>query len=71
SPKSLPSSHSSFTSYPASPLHQVFTQSTMEEAIERAEAIIKKWDPNTPFFTKIVSLFNHSRKEAKEFIKCV
>ncbi|KAL0729588.1 hypothetical protein Bca4012_025681 [Brassica carinata] len=43
----------------------------MEEAIERAEAIIKKWDPNTPSFTKIVSLFNHSRKEAKEFIKCV
>ncbi|KAG2328942.1 hypothetical protein Bca52824_000122 [Brassica carinata] len=71
SPKSLPSSPSPFTSYPPSPLHQVFTQSTMEEAIERAEAIIKKWDPNTPSFTKIVSLFNHSRKEAKEFIKCV
>ncbi|KAF3496226.1 hypothetical protein DY000_02056248 [Brassica cretica] len=43
----------------------------MDEAIARAEAIIKKWDPNTPSFTKIVSLFNHSRKEAKEFIKCV
>nr|VDD57433.1 unnamed protein product [Brassica oleracea] len=71
SPKSLPSSPHSFTSSPASPLHQVFTQSTMDEAIARAEAIIKKWDPNTPSFTKIVSLFNHSRKEAKEFIKCV
>ncbi|KAJ0246946.1 Exocyst complex component EXO70H1 [Hirschfeldia incana] len=71
SPKSLPSSPSSFTSFPPSPLHQVFTQTTMEEAIERAEAIIKKWDPSTPSFTKIVSLFNHSRKEAKEFIKCV
>ncbi|KAG2258013.1 hypothetical protein Bca52824_077307 [Brassica carinata] len=71
SPKSLPSSPHSFTSSPASPLHQVFTQSTMDEAIARAEAIIKKWDPNTPSITKIVSLFNHSRKEAKEFIKCV
>ncbi|CAN7095062.1 unnamed protein product [Brassica rapa subsp. narinosa] len=71
SPKSLPSSPHSLTSSPASPLHQVFTQSTMDEAIARAEAIIKKWDPNTPSFTKIVSLFNHSRKEAKEFIKCV
>ncbi|KAF8101948.1 hypothetical protein N665_0201s0243 [Sinapis alba] len=58
SPKSHPSSPSSFTSFPPSPLHQVFTQSTMEEAIETAEAIIKKWDPNTPSFTKI-------------FIKCV
>ncbi|CAH8389694.1 unnamed protein product [Eruca vesicaria subsp. sativa] len=71
SPKFHPSSPSSFSSYPPSPLHHVFTQSTMEDAIEKAEVIIKKWDPNTPSFTKIVSLFNHSRKEAKEFIRCV
>ncbi|KAJ4904692.1 exocyst subunit exo70 family protein H1 [Raphanus sativus] len=71
SPKSLPSSPSSFTSFPASPLSQNFTQSSMEEAVERAEAVIRRWDPNTPSFTKIVSLFNHSRKEAKEFIICV
>uniref|UniRef100_A0A1J3IJ60 Exocyst subunit Exo70 family protein n=1 Tax=Noccaea caerulescens TaxID=107243 RepID=A0A1J3IJ60_NOCCA len=71
SPKSLPSSPSSFTSFPASPLSQNFTQSTMEEAVEKAESVIRKWDPNTPSFTKIVSLFNHSRKEAKEFIICV
>uniref|UniRef100_A0A1J3DUI7 Exocyst subunit Exo70 family protein n=1 Tax=Noccaea caerulescens TaxID=107243 RepID=A0A1J3DUI7_NOCCA len=71
SPKSLPSSPSSFTSFPASPLSQNYTQSTMEEAVEKAESVIRKWDPNTPSFTKIVSLFNHSRKEAKEFIICV
>ncbi|CAA7041405.1 unnamed protein product [Microthlaspi erraticum] len=71
SPKSIPSSPSSFTSFPASPLSQHFTQSTMEEAVEKAESVIRKWDPNTPSFTKIVSLFNHSRKEAKEFIICV
>ncbi|CAH8359217.1 unnamed protein product [Eruca vesicaria subsp. sativa] len=70
SPKSLPSSPS-FTSFPASRLSQNFTQYSMEEAVERAEAVIRKWDPNTPSFTKIVSLFNHSRKEAKEFIICV
>ncbi|KFK34771.1 hypothetical protein AALP_AA5G191600 [Arabis alpina] len=71
SPKSIPSSPSSFTSFPASPLNQNFTQSMMEESVEKAESVIRKWDPNTPSFTKIVSLFNHSRKEAKEFIRCV
>jgi len=71
SPKYHPSSPSSFTSFPASPLNQNFTQAMMEETVETADSVIRKWDPNTPSFTKIVSLFNHSRKEAKEFIRCV
>ncbi|KAF8084891.1 hypothetical protein N665_0694s0020 [Sinapis alba] len=71
------SSHPSFTSLasfnslPASPLNQPFSQSMMEEALEAAETIIKKWDPNSQSYTKIISLFRHSRKEAKEFIRCV
>ncbi|KAL0720766.1 hypothetical protein Bca4012_035365 [Brassica carinata] len=61
----------SFASLPASPLNQIFSQSMMEEALEAAESIIKKWDPNSQSYTKIISLFRHSRKEAKEFIRCV
>ncbi|CAA7029445.1 unnamed protein product [Microthlaspi erraticum] len=71
SPKSLLSSFPSFTSLPASPLNQTFSQSMMEETVEATESIIKKWDPNSPSYTKITSLFSHSRKEAKEFIRCV
>ncbi|KAJ4891965.1 exocyst subunit exo70 family protein H2 [Raphanus sativus] len=76
SPSNL-SSHPSFTSLasfnslPASPLNQPFSQSMMEEALEAAESIIKKWDPNSQSYTKIISLFRHNRKEAKEFIRCV
>ncbi|KAL1191582.1 Exocyst complex component EXO70H1 [Cardamine amara subsp. amara] len=69
--KSLLSSLSSFTSLPATPLNQTFSQSMMEETVEAAESIIKKWDPNSSSYTKIISLFSHSRKEAKEFIRCV
>ncbi|CAN6831608.1 unnamed protein product, partial [Brassica oleracea] len=61
----------SFASLPASPLNQPFSQSMMEEALESAESIIKKWDPKAQSYTKIISLFRHSRKQAKEFIRCV
>ncbi|CAA0375665.1 unnamed protein product [Arabidopsis thaliana] len=71
SPKSFLSSFPSFTSLPASPLNQTFSQSMMEETVEAAESIIKKWDPNSPSYTKIISLFSHSRREAKEFIRCI
>ncbi|CAL9236169.1 unnamed protein product [Arabidopsis halleri] len=71
SPKSLLSSFSSFTSLPASPLNQTSSQSVMEETVEAAESIIKKWDLNSPSYTRIISLFSHSRKEAKEFIRCI
>ncbi|KFK36832.1 hypothetical protein AALP_AA4G177100 [Arabis alpina] len=43
----------------------------MEETVEAAESIIMKWDPNSPSYTKLISLFSHSRKEAKEFIRCI
>ncbi|KAJ0258743.1 hypothetical protein HA466_0074850 [Hirschfeldia incana] len=43
----------------------------MEEALEAAETTIKKWDPNSQSYTKIISMFRHNRKEAREFIRCV
>ncbi|CAF2094728.1 unnamed protein product [Brassica napus] len=65
------SSLPSFNSLPASQLKQTFSQSMMEEALESAETIIKKWDPNSQSYTKIISMFRNSRKEAKEFIRCI
>ncbi|CAG7874176.1 unnamed protein product [Brassica rapa] len=65
------SSLPSFNSLPASQLKQTFSQSMMEEALESAETIIKKWDPNSQSYTTIISMFRNSRKEAKEFIRCI
>ncbi|CAH8376532.1 unnamed protein product [Eruca vesicaria subsp. sativa] len=67
SPKSIISSISSFTSLSPSPLNKTYSQSMVEETVESTETIIKKWDPNT----NTIFLFSHSRKEAKEFIRCV
>ncbi|KAL0720763.1 hypothetical protein Bca4012_035362 [Brassica carinata] len=70
---SLPSFNSlaSFNSLPASQLNHTFSKSMMEEALEAAESIIKKWDPNSQSYTKIISMFRNNRKEAKTFIRCV
>ncbi|CAN6835463.1 unnamed protein product [Brassica oleracea] len=67
SPKSIMSYLSSSTSFSQSPLNQTFSLSMVEETLDSTEPIIKKWDPNT----KTISLFSHSRKQAKEFIRCV
>ncbi|CAF2297160.1 unnamed protein product [Brassica napus] len=67
SPKSILSSLSSSTSFSQSPINQTFSLSMVEETLDSTEPIIKKWDPNT----KTISLFRHSRKQAKEFIICV
>ncbi|XP_002531610.2 exocyst complex component EXO70H1 [Ricinus communis] len=58
------------SSIPSSPVIHKFTQSMMEENIDNAELIIKKWAPSTSSVTFATSLF-HQRKEAKEFLKCV
>ncbi|XP_042516357.1 exocyst complex component EXO70H1-like [Macadamia integrifolia] len=54
----------------STPLH-TFSESMMEENMERAEFIITKWDKNSSTFTKPTSLFQDSRHEAKEFLKSV
>ncbi|XVF23776.1 hypothetical protein REPUB_Repub13aG0068200 [Reevesia pubescens] len=43
----------------------------MEENIENAESMITKWDANSLSLTKVTSLFNQNRKEAKQYLKCV
>ncbi|XP_038689804.1 exocyst complex component EXO70H1-like [Tripterygium wilfordii] len=53
---------------PSSPIHYAFSQSMMEENIDNEESIITKWDLNSSSFTKIISIFNHNRKEATEFL---
>ncbi|KAG8645143.1 exocyst complex component EXO70H1-like [Manihot esculenta] len=67
SSKTLSSSNSfPSSSVPSSPVVHKFTESMMEENIQIAELIIKKWDSES----SSASLF-HQRKEAKEFLRCV
>ncbi|KAF5742639.1 putative protein binding protein [Tripterygium wilfordii] len=68
------SSRTSISSYsfasprtPSSPIQYSFSESMIEENIENAESIITKWNLNSSF-TKVISIFNHDRKEAKEFL---
>ncbi|KAF3433788.1 hypothetical protein FNV43_RR24891 [Rhamnella rubrinervis] len=72
SSKTLSPSYSMpISSAPSTPTHHKFSLSMMEENIENAESIIKKWDLNSSSYTKLTSLFHHDRKEAKEFTKSV
>ncbi|XP_073310733.1 exocyst complex component EXO70H1-like [Primulina huaijiensis] len=48
--------------------HQTFCETMMEENIDLAEEIIKKWDLDS---TKFISLFEHDRNEAKRFLESV
>lgn len=64
------SSISSFSNQfaPPTPSH-TFSESMMKENIENTESIIMKWDLRSN--SKFTSLFQESRKDAKEFIKSV
>ncbi|CAN4096043.1 unnamed protein product [Withania somnifera] len=55
---------------PQKPL-QTFSKSTMEENIDNAETIIKKWDHKEPSSEKFCSIFQEDRKEAKEYLQIV
>ncbi|KAF8397561.1 hypothetical protein HHK36_016480 [Tetracentron sinense] len=63
-------SSSPLRSTPSTPLH-TFSESIMEENLEKAQSIIMPWDPNTSNYDKLTSLFHEDRKEAKDFLKCV
>ncbi|GAV77055.1 Exo70 domain-containing protein [Cephalotus follicularis] len=43
----------------------------IEETMKNAESMITKWDTNSSSITKVTSLFQHNKKEAKEFIRIV
>ncbi|OVA18249.1 Exocyst complex protein Exo70 [Macleaya cordata] len=57
-------------SRPSIPLFS-FSESMIIETISIAEEKINKWNPETSSYAKVTSLFYESRREAKEFIKCV
>ncbi|KAK9154219.1 hypothetical protein Sjap_001699 [Stephania japonica] len=68
---SSPSSSSLSVSPVASPLH-TFSDSMMEENVEIAESMIRKWNPDTWNYAEpLSSLFSGDRREAKEFVKSV
>ncbi|KAF5206046.1 Exocyst complex component exo70h1 [Thalictrum thalictroides] len=65
SPSPSVSSHASPTN------HQTFSQSLMDENIEIAEAIIKKWNTEGSTYTTVSYLFTGDRKEAKDYLKSI
>ncbi|XP_059316037.1 exocyst complex component EXO70H1 isoform X2 [Lycium ferocissimum] len=66
------SSLSSFSGHiPPQKPSQTFSQSIMEENIDNAETIIKKWDHKESPSEEFSSLFQQDRKEARDFIQCV
>ncbi|KAI3830089.1 hypothetical protein L1987_04222 [Smallanthus sonchifolius] len=68
-------SHSS-TQSPArtpvsTPHHRTFSASIQEEDLLYAEQIIRRWDLDSPFYTKLDSLFTGDRRGARQFVKSV
>ncbi|XP_076918340.1 exocyst complex component EXO70H1-like [Bidens hawaiensis] len=63
SPASTPSSTPSH--------HRTFSASIQEEDLLYAEQVIKRWDLNSPSYTKLDSIFTGDRREARQFIKSV
>ncbi|XVF55348.1 hypothetical protein PTKIN_Ptkin06aG0030100 [Pterospermum kingtungense] len=48
-----------------------FSESVVEQTIDAAAVIIKKWDSETSPYAKVTSLFYESKREAMEFIRSV
>ncbi|GAA0153449.1 membrane traffic protein [Lithospermum erythrorhizon] len=63
------SSPSRFSFSPSS--SRSFADEVMDKTLERAEPMFMKWNPDSTTFSKVTSLFYHSKNEAKDFIKCV
>ncbi|KAI3788119.1 hypothetical protein L2E82_00791 [Cichorium intybus] len=51
--------------------HRTFSASIMEEDLLYAEQIIKRWDLDSPSYTKLDYLFTGDRREARQFLKSV
>ncbi|CAI9287947.1 unnamed protein product [Lactuca saligna] len=51
--------------------HQTFSASIIEEDLLYAEQIIRRWDLDSPFYTKMDYLFTGDRREARLFVKSV
>ncbi|KAK1428762.1 hypothetical protein QVD17_17602 [Tagetes erecta] len=51
--------------------HRTFSASIQEEDLMDAEQVIQRWDLNSPYYTKLDSLFSEDRREARRFLKSV
>lgn len=51
--------------------HRTFSVSIMEEDLLYAEQMIKRWDLDSPFYTKVDYLFTGDRREARQYVKAV
>ncbi|KAL4587632.1 hypothetical protein LXL04_000504 [Taraxacum kok-saghyz] len=51
--------------------NRTFSASIIEEDLLYAEHIIRRWDLDSPFYTKLDYLFTGDRREAREFVKSV
>ncbi|KVH88476.1 exocyst complex component EXO70H1-like [Cynara cardunculus var. scolymus] len=51
--------------------HRTFSVSIMEEDLMYAEQMIKRWDLDSPFYTKVDYLFTGDRREARQYVKAV
>ncbi|XP_073041957.1 exocyst complex component EXO70H1-like, partial [Primulina eburnea] len=70
-PESHHSNYVSPSSTPSRMQLQTFSETLMEENIDFAEKIIKKWDLDSMEHRKFRSLFEHDRDEAKRFLESV
>ncbi|CAM8955097.1 unnamed protein product [Rhodiola kirilowii] len=68
---SSPSGEASPTSYSIASTPRRNTQSMIERSIAKADLMVTKWNPNTSGYAQVTSMFQESREEAMEFIKCV
>ncbi|BFG36104.1 hypothetical protein CerSpe_223780 [Prunus speciosa] len=48
-----------------------FTDAMIEDIIGNAAVLVMKWNPETSTYAKVTSLFYESKKEARQFIRCV
>ncbi|KAM0064228.1 putative exocyst complex component Exo70, cullin repeat-like-containing domain superfamily [Helianthus debilis subsp. tardiflorus] len=71
SSKSPSNSFAQTSSTSTHPHHQTFSVSIMEEDLLHAEQIIKRWDLDSPFYTKLDYLFTGDQQEARQFIVSV
>ncbi|KAI3830091.1 hypothetical protein L1987_04224 [Smallanthus sonchifolius] len=55
----------------STPHHRTFSASIQEEDLLYAEQVIRRWDLDSPFYTKLDSLFTGDRREARQFVKSV
>ncbi|KAJ4849673.1 hypothetical protein Tsubulata_012135 [Turnera subulata] len=69
SPRSSPS-RLSITASSTTP-RLSFTDSMMDQTIDNAAALIMKWNPEASTFAKVTSLFYESKREARQFLRCV